>query len=217
MNAIAYCRISRDLDGSESCEQQEAAIREWAADQPIVVASVHVDRGFSGADRNRPALWEAIASLGKGDFLVATKPDRLARDMSITLVIEEKVKARGATITTLSAGEQENTPEGKLTRRIFAAFAEFEKDMIGVRTSAAMLAHQRNGRAMSARPPLGKKRVGDALVDDPEEKQAMKYIRERGPSAMSHADIARSLNNCGLYKRVWSARTVGRVLAKGTP
>ncbi len=68
-------------------------------------------------------------------MLIVTKLDRIARSVKEGLSIIDDLMTRGVTVNVLNMGGiMDNSPEGKLRRAMFLAFAEFERDMIVSRT-----------------------------------------------------------------------------------
>lgn len=89
---------------------------------------------FTGFSRHRPALDELMSVLREGDTLVVTKLDRIARSTQEGLSLVNELIERGVYVNVLNMGLMDNSPNGKLIRTIFFAFAEFERDMIVSRT-----------------------------------------------------------------------------------
>lgn len=85
---------------------------------------------FTGTTRDRPVLNELMSLISKGDTLVVTKLDRLARSTIDGIEIIEELLDKGVTVNVLNMGIMDNTPTGKLIRSVFFAFASFERDMI---------------------------------------------------------------------------------------
>jgi len=90
---------------------------------------------FTGTKKHRPELDKLMGVLKDGDTLIVTKLDRIARSTRDGLDIIEELLAKGVTIDILNMGKFDNSPNGKLMRTIFFAFAEFERDMIVQRTN----------------------------------------------------------------------------------
>ena len=91
---------------------------------------------------HRAELASAIAFTRKGDALVVTKPDRLARSVADLLGIIGQLEAKGVALRVLSMGGAEvdtRTPTGRLMLTMLGAVAEFER--------ALMLERQREGIA----------------------------------------------------------------------
>lgn len=84
-------------------------------------------------------------------MLVAWKLDRLGRSVVDLVGLVEALKAKGAGLRILTgegASIDTTRPEGKLIFAVFAAFAEFERELIRERTRAGMAAARRRGRAV---------------------------------------------------------------------
>lgn len=159
--AIIYARFSprRDEENCTSIEQQKAICEEWCAKNDIKVIGFHHDEALSGADEDRPGLWNAVAELPFGGILLVSKLDRLARDPGLAWVIERKVEAKGRgscrVVSVAGEGTENNSPEQVMFRRVIQTLAEYERKVTAARTKAAMLRHQMNSRRMSAKPPYG--------------------------------------------------------------
>lgn len=88
----------------------------------------------TGANLDRPVLNTLLDALEKGDTLMITKLDRLARSAMIGITLIDKLLSQGIKVHVLNMGLMDSTPTGKLIRTILLAFAEFERDMIIERT-----------------------------------------------------------------------------------
>lgn len=123
-----YARVSTrgQLDGN-SLEAQEKALREAGATE------IYKD-AFTGTKANRPEFDRLMANIKEGDTLIVTKLDRFARSMTHGSQLVSDLIERGVRVFILNIGVLDNTPASKLTRNIFFAFAEYERDMIVERT-----------------------------------------------------------------------------------
>lgn len=101
---------------------------------------------ISGATRERPQLQKLREQLREGDVVVVWKLDRLGRSLAdlIHLVIE--IQGKGAGLLSLNDNIDTTTPQGKLTFHIFAAMAEFERELIRERTNAGLASARARGR-----------------------------------------------------------------------
>ena len=89
----------------------------------------------SGAKTNRPELAKAIKALGEGGVLVITALDRLARSTRDLLNTLDIVSAKGASFRSLKdTWADTSTPHGKLMVTVLGGLAEFERELIRVRT-----------------------------------------------------------------------------------
>jgi DNA invertase Pin-like site-specific DNA recombinase len=103
----------------------------------------------SGARSNRKGLADALQACSPGDVLTVWKLDRLGRTLLDLVGLVEKLKARDVGLKVLTgAGASIDTtkPEGRLFFAMFAAFAEFERELIRERTKAGMHAAKRRGQ-----------------------------------------------------------------------
>lgn len=140
---IGYARVSK-ADGSQSIDLQ---MDEFIANG-VSKKHVYVDHA-SGKLDDRPGLEACLKALRKGDTLVVWKLDRLGRNLAhLVKLIDELnerdvalkvLKGQGATIDTTTAS-------GKLVFGIFAALAEYERELISERTRAGLIAARARGR-----------------------------------------------------------------------
>ena len=128
---LGYARVStedQNLDGQ--CRRLSAAGCEKLFEEKL-----------SGARRNRPRLEKLIEQLRKGDILVVTRLDRLARSTSELLRIAERLTEKSAGLQSLDEPWADTTsPSGRMVMTIFAGIAEFERTLIISRTSDGRLA-----------------------------------------------------------------------------
>ena len=124
-----YCRVStknQAKDGN-SLEAQEKLLR--AAGAEIIFKDA-----FTGTKADRPELDKLKAILKKGDKVIVTKLDRLARSTEDGLNLVKHWHEQSISIHVLNMGLIDHTPSGKLILTVMLAFAEFERDMIVERT-----------------------------------------------------------------------------------
>ena len=131
---IGYARVSK-ADGSQNLDLQIDALLEKGVSEN----NIYTDYA-SGTRDERPGLQACLKALRPGDTLVVWKLDRLGRNLkhlvSTVQDLSEKeigfrvLSGQGANIDTATAS-------GKLIFGIFAALAEFERDLISERTKAA--------------------------------------------------------------------------------
>ena len=145
---IGYVRVSKS-DGSQTLALQRDAM--LAAG----VAPGCIFQDFaSGRHDARPGLLACLEALQPGNALVLWKLDRLGRDLRHLVSTAEDLRVRGIGLKVLAgAGAQidTTTANGRLAFGIFAAFAEFERELIAERTQAGRAAARARGR-MGGRP-----------------------------------------------------------------
>ena len=129
-------------------DAQQSAIEACAARLGLVLATISTDAGVSGGLplEKRPALLQAVGGLRRGDALIVAKRDRLGRDVLHVAMTQRLVERKGARIVSAAGeGSDDDTPTSRLMRQIIDAFAEYERAVIGMRTSAALQAKKARG------------------------------------------------------------------------
>ena len=141
---IGYARVSK-TDGSQSLDLQRDALRAAGVDDAV---NLYPDLA-SGVRDDRPGLDNCLRALRKGDVLVVWKLDRLGRKLAHLVNIVQDLSARGVGLRVLAGqGAQVDTTTagGRLVFGIFAALAEFERELIRERTVAGLKAARARGR-----------------------------------------------------------------------
>lgn len=124
-----YCRVStKNQTDNNSLYQQQQEILNKYNDAKIIKET------YTGTTTNRPKFEKIISSLKKGDLLVVTKLDRLARSTSEGIQLIEGLFAKEVSVHILNIGLLENTSMGKFFLTTLLAVAELERNMIIERT-----------------------------------------------------------------------------------
>jgi DNA invertase Pin-like site-specific DNA recombinase len=118
---------------------------------------IYMDRGLSGTTRARPGLDQALAAVRAGDTLVVPKLDRLARSVPDVRQIADALVARGVKLALGTSVYDPTDPMGKMFFNILATFAEFEVDLIRLRTREGMAMARAKGKLRGKRPKLSDK------------------------------------------------------------
>lgn len=100
----------------------------------------------SGAKCDREILAECLAALSPGDILVVWRLDRLGRSLKHLIDTVEKLKTRNIGFNSLTESIDTTSPTGELIFHIFAALAQFERQLIRQRCSAGMKAAMARGQ-----------------------------------------------------------------------
>jgi DNA invertase Pin-like site-specific DNA recombinase len=100
----------------------------------------------SGARTNRLTLEQVLDQLRPGDTLVVWKLDRLGRSLRHLVDTIAELAEREIGFRSLQEAIDTTTPGGKLVFHVFAALAEFERDLIRERTAAGLAAARVRGR-----------------------------------------------------------------------
>ncbi|MGV9382552.1 recombinase family protein [Nonomuraea sp. NPDC003707] len=99
---------------------------------------IYLDKGLTGTNRARPGLDQALAAVRAGDTLVVPKLDRLARSVPDTRDIGDTLVARGVHLSLGGSIYDPADPMSKMFFNMLAVFAEFEADLLKMRTREGM-------------------------------------------------------------------------------
>lgn len=144
---IGYARVSTK---DQSLYLQVDALKKAGCKK---IYSEHI----SGAKSDRPKLQEMITHLREGDSVIVWKLDRLGRSLRDLVNLVSQFQESGIGFLSLQDHIDTTTPTGKLTFHIFAALAEFERDIISSRTKAGLEAARARGRKGGRPKGLSKK------------------------------------------------------------
>src|SRR4051794_5633502 len=135
---IGYARVSTQ---DQSLDLQTDALKAAGCERVFTEKA-------SGSRGDRPKLAEALAFArdNKGDTLVVWKLDRLGRSLPHLIEAVKSLDERGIGFRSLKESIDTTTSTGKLVFHVFAALAEFERDIIRERTAAVLVAARARGR-----------------------------------------------------------------------
>ncbi|AWE60361.1 DNA invertase [Staphylococcus aureus] len=103
---------------------------------------------MSGSKSKRPGLDKAIEFARSGDTIVVWRLDRLGRNMEDLITLVNELNERGVSFHSLEENitMDKSSSTGQLLFHLFAAFAEFERNLILERSSAGRIAARARGR-----------------------------------------------------------------------
>ena len=105
----------------------------------------------TGTKAERKGLTDALSHVRVGDTLVVWRLDRLGRSLRHLIDTVTDLEARGIGFKSLTENIDTTTSGGKLVFHIFAALAEFEREIIRERTKAGLTAARARGK-LGGRP-----------------------------------------------------------------
>lgn len=150
---FGYARVSTD---DQRLDMQFDALARTGSVQ------VFYDHGVSGAKAERPGLEKALDTLVEGDTLVVYKLDRLGRSVLHLADLLTRLDRDGIHFCSLTEGINTATPGGKLVFHIFAAIAEFHRDLIRENTRNGLAAARKRGVRLGRPPKLSVEDVIEA-------------------------------------------------------
>lgn len=139
---LGYARVSTH---EQSLDSQVDALKQAGCER------IYCDR-ISGTKAERPELDRLRDVLRPGDTLVLWRLDRLGRSLRDLITWTDWLSQSGVALHSLTEQIDTSHPAGKLTFHLFAALAEFERNLIRERTMAGLQAARARGRN-GGRPP----------------------------------------------------------------
>ena len=137
--------------GCSTDKQDVAAQRHTLRVVGVSDDCVYLDHGMIGRHRRRPGLQQALAAVRQGDTLVVPKLDRLGCSVPDGRAIGDSLAAGGVRFSIGGAVYDPTDPIGKMFINILTRFAEFEVDLLRMRTREGMVGRA-NGKLKGSRP-----------------------------------------------------------------
>lgn len=207
--ALAYVRVSTlgQAEHGASLDAQETALRAEAERRCWDIEIVR-EEGKSAKNLNRPALQDALKRLDKGEasILLAVRLDRVSRSVSDFAGLMTRAQRRGWAITFTSTQIDTTDASGKFAAHVMIAAAEFERDLISIRTREGMAQRKSEGAT------FGREVAADFLP-------TYERVLSMHADGMSMNKIATTLDAEGVPTArggKWAAATVRRIILSET-
>lgn len=132
-------------------------------------ARIFADK-LSGKNAERPELWKALDYARPGDTLVVPSRDRLGRSIQDLIAIVAGLRKRGVGFHSLHESLDTTTPGGRLVFHVFAALAEFIRELIIQGTHEGLAAARARGERIGRPPAMNAEQIrhARAMLADPE-------------------------------------------------
>lgn len=167
---VGYARCSTN-------DQDLTAQKQALESLGVAQGRIYTDHGLTGTNRARPGLDQAISAVREGDMLVVPKLDRLARSVPDARAIADQLQEKGVKLALGASVYDPTDPMGKMFFNILATFAEFEADLIRMRTREGMAIARAKGKLRGKQPKLS-------------DKQQKELCRMHGTGDYSISDLA---------------------------
>lgn len=178
-----YARVStkRQLAGN-SIEEQHRTLLEQGCTNII-------EEQCTGKTTDRPKLCALMGQLKKGDTLVVTKLDRLARNVVEGVTLIRELLYSGVKVHVLNVGLLDDTPMGNFFITTLLAVAELERSMIVERTQSGKEVAKSKPGYREGRPRIAKSRLEAALkmVDEGNSYKKVAELMDIGEATLYRA------------------------------
>ena len=189
-NVVLYARVSSEKQAKKdlSIKAQLGALRAYAREKGWIVTAEYIDRAKSGRTMDRPAFKKMLVAVEHRDIdaVLVWKLDRLARNMRISADTDALFEANGVRVVSLHENI-DDTPQGKLTARLFESFAEFYSNNLSQDIQRGIREVARRGFYPFSHAPIG------YLREPIQEAGAMRYrlVPDEG-----YAEVIRRVFHC---------------------
>jgi len=204
MRAIAYTRVSTREQGDSKLglEWQQEVVTSEIERRGWELLEIRTDVASGKTMRRRDELGRTLRDLrdGNADALVVAKLDRLSRSVLDFAAIMETASKEGWSLVVLDLGVDTTTTNGKLIAHIMIALAQWERELIGDRTKAALQSVKARGT-----------HVGRKSTIEPETIRLIAILREDGKSWQQIADALTKNGVPTGQGGKWHAATVRRL------
>ncbi|GAA1652572.1 recombinase family protein [Nocardia ninae] len=128
----------------------------------------------SGKNAEREELWACLDYLRPGDTLVVPSLDRLGRSLQDLISIVAGLRKRGIGFRSLHEALDTTTPGGRLVFHVFAALAEFIRELIVDGTNEGLAAARARGQRLGRPPAMNAEQIRQAraMLTRPDESVA---------------------------------------------
>jgi DNA invertase Pin-like site-specific DNA recombinase len=157
---IGYARVSTK---GQNLDRQIAALEAAGCER------IFADKK-SGKNTEREELWNALDYLRAGDTLVVPSLDRLGRSIQDLISIVAGLRKRGIGFRSLHEALDTTTPGGRLVFHVFAALAEFIRELIVQGTHEGIAAARARGQRLGRPPAMTEEQILHArsMLSNPE-------------------------------------------------
>jgi site-specific DNA recombinase len=215
--AAIYIRVSTQDQAQHgfSLDAQEESLMGYAKALGYEVVKIYKDEGKSAKNLNRPEMQNLLkdAEARKFQAIFIYKLDRFSRSLKDLILTIDKLKEWGIDFVSLQDKIETASASGKLMFQIIGAFAEFERNIIGDRTTFGMEKKAKEGGFIT-KAPFGYKLVNKQLIADPEQIDKIKSIFEEYLNTqISLTQLAKKngFTTSGIKKLLQNTTYIGKV------
>ena len=226
---VSYLRVSTPEQAAKdlSLPAQREAVAEYARRSGQEIAQEYLESGCSGTDINRKAFRQMLEDVLRPGSDIGTivvhHTSRFTRNATQARVVKEQLRKKGVKVVSVCQ-DLNDDPIGQLIEGIFECIDQYESEVNGMRTAAAMREAVRQGFFPGAIPPDGFKAekvevrpalVRSVLVVNHDEAAIVRELFRLYVANNGAKSVARALNQRGsLYRngKPWSKDLVLRVL-----
>jgi len=224
MKAIGYIRVSTEeqAESGLSLEHQKARIQAYATATDLEIISIIEDTA-SAKNMNRTGLQTALSLLKskQANAIIILKLDRLTRSVKDLGELVQLFDKNEIALISVQDSINTTTAAGRFVLNILGSIAQWEREAIAERTSAALQIKKSRGERYNKTIPFGYELSKDGihLIENTSEKKAVKFIINLKNKTMSYRQICAKLETKNIPTKnggKWQAMTVRNIYLNAT-
>lgn len=228
--AAIYARVSPKPEGavgdnfsiaSQLHEMKALALKKYGCADP----DIYIDKDITGATLDRPDLDRLRDNIAQKfyDVVIAYSPDRWTRGGRIHAALLDSELAKGGAKLDFVSGSYDDTPEGRLSRKIQDDVSEYEREKLAERSRRCRRQKSRDGHPHSCVAPYGYKYEGHKFgkkgeyVKVEEEAKIVRVIFLKIAQGFTESACAKLLNELEIQTargKRWSRNSISRIAAR---
>ena len=218
---LGYIRVSTEEQANSglSLESQRQKLQQYCDLHDQELVEVVVDAGESAKNLQRPGMQRVLKAINNKsvDVVLVVKLDRLTRSTRDLGDLLDRLNRRGVALAAVSESLDTSTASGRMVVNMIGVIAQWEREAIGERTSAALQAKRQRGERYSGRSPYGWKYIDGRMVENNDEQQVISMVESMRAcdDRLSLLAISRCLADRGILNRngnAFSASSVKRII-----
>lgn len=174
-----------------STAEQKAGLEAQIRDLKAAGCDEIYSEELSSMAAKRPQLEAALRYVRKGDALIVTRLDRLARSVADLVAITNALREKGVGLRILSMNLDTATPTGKLMVNLLGSIAEFERELMLERQREGIAKAKADGK-YQGRQPTARRKTADVLKLRADGRSANDIVSALG---ISRASVFRILSD----------------------
>lgn len=220
--AVGYIRVSTSIQAKEgeSLSTQKQQILDYVKNKDLELVDIYADEGMSGAKIEFRTEFKKLiedAKQGKFEIVIFTKLSRFARNTKDYLNLFDELQGYGVTLVSTKENFDQTTSNGRAMARIFATFAELERETIQEQMYECKMARWREQRIFNGSPPYAyywNKETKQLEINKKKAKVYQLIVDMYLNQKMSFQDIALKLREQGIKckRAYWSSTTISYTL-----
>jgi len=202
MQTVGYVRVST-VKQEISVDIQVDKIKQYAKLNDLHLTDIIIDQGKSAKDLHRPGMEKLLKLVlsHRIDSVIIYKLDRLTRSLKDLNRLVELLNKHDVTLTSIKDSLDTRTANGRMIINFLGTISQWEREVIGERTSEALQELKASGKRYGRIAPFGKQYVNGRILPNILEQEILNTIGDLKAQGCSYKEIAEELTRGGYTTR----------------